>query len=167
MDDRLACARRPAPARARLRCLAAAAALLACLGAAPAFAAASLTGTPDRTEIETGETFQYVLSLKDAAPRSAPDFSALKKDFDIVDTRRQSRTSVVNGEQTSRLEWVLTLSPKKTGDLVIPSIALDGFKTEPVTVKVEAPTRARRKTASCSSNSTSRTRSRSCRATCP
>lgn len=144
MDTRTAAAPLSVGLGVCLRRLAAGAALSVVLAGAsvvtPAFAAPGLTGTPDRTEIETGETFQYVLSLKDAVPRGAPDFSALKKDFDILDTRRQSRTSIVNGEQTSRLEWVLTLAPKKTGDLVIPAIVLDGFKTDPVTVKVDAPT---------------------------
>ena len=44
--------------------------------------------------------------------------------------------STVNGKTESYTDWVLTLTPKRTGSAVIPAIEYDGEKTEPITIDV-------------------------------
>ncbi|QTL04045.1 BatD family protein [Aquabacter sp. L1I39] len=103
--------------------------------ALPAFAA-TLTATLDRTSLAMGETVTLVLSLAGGDSSTPPDLSALAKDFEILDRRRGSRTTTVDGKRTQVNEWVMLLAPKRTGTLTVPALSVAGLSTQPVRLDV-------------------------------
>lgn len=107
------------------------------LAALPALAA-TLTATTDRTSVAMGETVTLVLSLAGGDSSTPPDLSALSRDFEIVDRRRGSRTTTVDGKRTVVNEWVMLLAPKRTGTLTIPALSVAGLSTQPVRLDVAA-----------------------------
>ncbi|WP_454918712.1 BatD family protein [Xanthobacter sediminis] len=109
--------------------------LLAAVLAGPSHAA-SVSAAPDRFMVTAGETFDFVLSLTDGESFEPPDVSALTRDFDIVDRRRASRAEMVNGKPVHVDQWVMTLLPKRTGTLTLPSLTVGGLATPPAQVQV-------------------------------
>ncbi len=65
--------------------------------------------------------------------------SALDKDFDVAKRSSSRQVSIENGRRTSLVEWVLELSPKRTGALEIPPIIVGTEQSRPLTLLVEQP----------------------------
>ncbi len=73
------------------------------------------------------------------------DASALDKDFQVVARSSSRQVSILNGQRTSIVEWVLELVPKRSGPLTIPPIIVGSEESRPVTLIVEeAATGSRR-----------------------
>ena len=94
------------------------------------------TATVNRTELPEGETLMLSLELQDASTNATPDFSVLDKDFSLYSVSNAYRTNIVNGVSSRSRQWNLVLIPKRTGDVVIPSIKLDKWQTDALTIKV-------------------------------
>jgi len=104
----------------------------------PAIALAiSLTASVDRSTIDLEETLQLTLKLDTQANGKGPDFSALDMNFDIISNNRSSQYRSVNGKAESFTEWKLILSPKKVGQLLIPSVNYQGIYSEALVVEVK------------------------------
>jgi hypothetical protein len=90
----------------------------------------------DSSEIYIGESVDYLVEVRNAKNPSAPDLSALRRDFDVVPTgdesRNQMSTFIFNGRVTQQNvfghAYRFRLTPKRTGKLVIPgpSATFDG-----------------------------------------
>ena len=89
-----------------------------------------------RTVIPEGESFQ--LYLRQDGTGEKPDISVLNEDFLITMERKSFKSTYVNGKAQSFNENVLTLIPKKTGQVVLPSIRAGKEKTKPITLTVVA-----------------------------
>ncbi|MFA5632823.1 MAG: BatD family protein [Porticoccaceae bacterium] len=94
-----------------------------------------LTATVDRTKIDLGETLTLTLRYGGQA-LGEPDFSALDKQFEILSTQRQSQLSFGGGSDSSSTEWRLTLMPRDTGTLLIPSFRFRGEVSDAVQIEV-------------------------------
>ena len=104
----------------------------------PAFAlAVSLTASIDRSTIDLEETLQLTLKLDTQANGKGPDFSALNMNFDILSNNRSSQYRSINGKAESFTEWKLLLSPKKAGQLLIPSVNYQGIYSEALVLVVK------------------------------
>jgi len=111
-------------------------------------AQAMLEATLDRTEITENESVELTISgdLKVSSSNNLfnlntlsipqPDVSALENDFEILDRQQSYRVQIINNRNESVITWKYTLMPRRKGDLVIPSIAYEGQKTEPITLRV-------------------------------
>jgi hypothetical protein len=66
------------------------------------------------------------------------DLSILEADFDVLNRRSETQMSFVNGRQTASVRLVITLEPKRAGNLVIPSLKFPGVSSSPLTLKVSA-----------------------------
>ena len=99
-------------------------------------AACAFEASVSRTVIPEGESFQ--LYLRQDGNGAKPDVSVLKDDFLIVSERQSFKSTFINGKAQSFNENVLTLIPKKTGKVVLPSIHAGKEKTSPVTLTVVA-----------------------------
>ncbi|PCJ25247.1 MAG: hypothetical protein COA94_06580 [Rickettsiales bacterium] len=103
--------------------------------------AAEFTATIDRGTIALNQKLVLRLRLVDASPKSSPDFSGIRKVFDILGTSRSTRSQWVNGQSSSLTEWQMSLAPKKIGSVSIPSISVktgDGvLKTKQLAVKIK------------------------------
>ncbi len=89
--------------------------------------AASLTSEVDRSAVNLGESFELNVIFSKQTMFGEPDFSALEKDFTILSRNRRSQYSNINGQSVSTTRWVLNLSPRRSGKLLIPSFT---FKDE-------------------------------------
>lgn len=89
----------------------------------------------DSNEVAAGESVRLILE-HDGQSGSQPDLAPLSKDFDVVDSSTSSNVQIVNGRMSSGTQLQLTLSPKHTGQLVIPPLNWGGERTTPLTVIV-------------------------------
>lgn len=97
---------------------------------------ATITVQLDKSQVQEGETFRLILTLEGAQTNHLPDLTPLQKDFTIVGTQRSMNYSLVNGRAESINQWLILLTPKKTGKLVIPPIQIGQEKTTASTVDV-------------------------------
>ena len=99
----------------------------------PAFA--KVSATVDRAVLEEGETLVLTIRSDD----ESPELEVLEQFFNVLGTSRSSKMSFVNGRVSSEKEWLVTLSPKKMGVSVIPSIKIGNEKTPPIRIQVVKP----------------------------
>jgi len=98
--------------------------------------AASLLSKVDRNTVNLGESFELNIVFSKQSLFGEPDFSALEKDFNILSRNQQNKYSNRNGQSTSFTQWILTLSPKRTGSLLIPSFTYKGEVSDALEIKV-------------------------------
>ena len=108
---------------------------LALLLAADAWGAVELQLDRDRAMV--GETVTLTFITDETGQNLETDFSPLEQDFDILDSRREQRLSIVNNQQAAEIRLVLIVEPKRAGDIKIPSFRFGQSVTEPTTLKVE------------------------------
>lgn len=99
-------------------------------------AAAAFQANVSATTIPEGESFQ--LYLRQDGGGADPDVSVLNEDFTVVMQRKSYKSSYVNGKSQTFNENVLTLIPKKTGEVVLPSIRAGREETKPLKLTVVA-----------------------------
>lgn len=119
------------------RCLRAATLALALLGAA---AEGSFEANVDRRVIDENDVL--VLELRHDAQVFVgnPDLSPLEEDFSILGSQRASQFTIVGGRTESVTTWTVTLQPRRRGELLVPALEYEGERTEPIPVRVTAPT---------------------------
>ncbi len=100
-------------------------------------AAAEVLARLDRTQVVEGETVTLVLQTSDPSQSLEADFSALEQDFLLLDRRSETQMSIVSGRQTAVVRLLLTLEPKRSGDLKVPALQFSGARTEPLLLNVE------------------------------
>ena len=122
----------PAGPRARFAALFAA---LLWLSSTPL--AAKVVAELDRTRITAGETVTLVLTTDNPELGLDADFGPLGADFELLDRRSETQLSIVNGRQTAEVRLLLTLEPKRTGELEIPPMSFGGERTRRLTLRVD------------------------------
>ncbi len=98
--------------------------------------ASDLTSAVDRHTISIDETLQLRVRYNGQAVFGEPDFSALDHQFEVLSTSRQQQFSNINGNSVSYTDWHLTLMPKKTGKLIIPSFKFKNNVSNAVEIEV-------------------------------
>lgn len=129
---------------------------LACLLLAAGLQSAvadSLTASVDRTQISANESLQLSLSASMDVSFSfnmldlrlpSPDLDPLQEDFEIVDQRQRYSFQSINGQNRANITWNLTLMPKRTGTLTIPSLKFREAQSESIQIQVtETPADSR------------------------
>lgn len=91
----------------------------------------------DRMRVTEGETVTLTFRTDDARQSLEADFSALEQDFVILDRRSETQLSIVNGRQAAVVRLLLTVEPRRSGELTIPSLDFGGSRTEPRVLTVE------------------------------
>jgi len=97
---------------------------------------AAIQAQLDRNRITEGETVTLTILTDDPRQSLDTDFSALDKDFQIIDRRSETQLSIVNGRQTAVVRLLLTLEPKAQGVFVIPSLKFGSDSTQAISVEV-------------------------------
>ena len=100
--------------------------------------AAGVTAKLDRSSAVVGETVTLVLETSDTNQSLDADFSVLQTDFDVLNRRSETQMSFVNGSQTASVRLVITLEPKREGNLLIPALKFPGASSNPLVLKVSA-----------------------------
>ena len=110
------------------------------LGVAP-LRAVTFTAAFDRDTIAFGETATLSLTFEGGQPQTAPspDVPGLQ----IVSTGNSQNFSIVNGQMSSTVTITFSVSPKRTGDFVIPAMTVDvngqSLTSPPLKLKVVPP----------------------------
>jgi len=94
-----------------------------------------LTASVDRNDIGLQETFTLTIAANSRAS-GAPDFSALKNDFEILSNNQSQFTSITNSGADFKKVWQLTLAPKRAGKLLIPSFNVDNSVSDAIEISV-------------------------------
>ena len=97
--------------------------------------AASLLSKVDRSTVNLGESFELTITFSEQVLFGEPDFSAIEKDFNLLSRNQQNKYSNINGRATSFTQWILMLSPKRTGSLLIPSFTFKGEVSNALEIK--------------------------------
>lgn len=96
----------------------------------------TLVAQVDQIEIEMGD----IISLRVVADfqnySETPDFDSLKDQFEVLGTQRSSNMQIINGQYSSTTEWLAQLTPKKGGELRIPSFKVEDTRSAPITINV-------------------------------
>jgi hypothetical protein len=82
---------------------------------------AALRAWVDNPTVGPGETVQLTLA-HDGNSGTRPDLSPLKQDFDILGSSTSTSLQIVNGSASSTTQLELSLAPKRSGQLTIPSV---------------------------------------------
>lgn len=107
--------------------------LILMLASVPAFA--QLQAFVDRNPVAPGESLTLTLK-SDASLNSDPDLTVLQQDFDVLGQSSGSSLKIINGSATRSVEWQISLMPKRSGQLIIPSIKAGGQATQPIVLNV-------------------------------
>lgn len=98
--------------------------------------ALSISASVDRQTLAINETLRLTITIDETA-RQNIDFSQLEHQFDILNTQRNSQTSLNNGKLLSTTRWSLLLAPKEKGQLTIPSFEYKNHYSQAITLIVE------------------------------
>lgn len=99
--------------------------------------AADMNAWLDRTRIGAGETVQLTLEVQGQVSER-PDTAPLQQDFEILGLSTGSRVNIVNGRTDARTTWTLTLSPRRSGTLVIPALRAGKHRSDTLQLEVSA-----------------------------
>lgn len=89
----------------------------------------------DRDVVSEGDSLTLTISV-DGNVDDEPDYSALKKDFELYGNSQSTQHSLINGRVSSHTEWQTTLIPKHSGKLTIPPIAVGAITTQALALQV-------------------------------
>jgi len=92
----------------------------------------------DRDRIVQGETVTLVIQTNNPQQNLDPSLDALLEDFVLLDRRSETQMSIVNGQQSAVMRLLITLEPKREGELLIPALKFGQQSTQAMKVVVEA-----------------------------
>ncbi len=98
---------------------------------------AAVSAHVDRLVLSEAETFRLTIELSGQGGSGEPDFSVLRRDFDILGTGKSTQVSITNGRMDARTEWVVNLAPRRSGELTIPPVPVGVESTEAISIKVK------------------------------
>lgn len=79
-------------------------------------------------QISDGESVQLTLT-RDSRGGARPDLSPLEKDFQVLSTSSGTSMQIINGQVSTKTQLTLTLMPRHSGTLQVPSIDWNGEKS--------------------------------------
>lgn len=91
----------------------------------------------DKDVVRENEVIQLTVRTDFANTGSGPDFSVLKRDFDILSRSQNSQFSFNLGTNQALNFWVVTLKPKAVGSFKIPPIQVGDLASEPLSLEVK------------------------------
>ena len=104
--------------------------------------AAELTSSVNRVQLALNETLNLTLEYNQQVDTRELDLSALNQDFEILNSSTQSQVSIINGKQDVSTRWTLVLLPKRSGNLVVPSLQINGNFSDAISLQVSAASAA-------------------------
>jgi len=114
--------------------------LLVWLSLSPsAYALTKLTASIDNNPVMSNESIVLTVTADDSVDREDLDTSVLLTDFVVARTEVSSNTSIVNFSTSRTTRWQIVLIPRKTGNLVIPALQVDGNYSDAISVQVLPP----------------------------
>ena len=118
-------------AQSLLRCLS----ILVPLIVALPVGAAEIAARISHDTIRVGQPFSLFLDAKGEV-EAPPDLSVLHSAFEVLGRHQRRNVQVINGRSIHRASLTLTLRPKSSGKLTIPSIRFGKDRSQPIGLEV-------------------------------
>lgn len=109
--------------------------LLLCCWTVPAHAL-GLVASVDRNQLNSGETVELTLQSNDATLFGKPDLTPLQALFDVRGTRQVNQLTDLSEDNKANTRWIITLQPKSTGTVIIPSLQVGAYHSLPISLTV-------------------------------
>lgn len=109
--------------------------LFFCLFGSSTVWAANIQVSANANPIVLGEQLVLIFSA-DAQPDADPDFSPLRRFFDLEGQSRSHSTQITNGRVQQQIQWTLRVYPISTGKITIPPISFGQDKSQPLEINV-------------------------------
>ncbi|MCD6187994.1 MAG: protein BatD [Desulfuromusa sp.] len=97
--------------------------------------AISVQAVADRSRVAVGESLNLELRVT-GKPDMEPDLSPLQQNWDILRQSQSSQIQIVNKSISRSVIYNLTLMPKKTGTVIIPTVCFGSDCTIPLPIEV-------------------------------
>lgn len=97
----------------------------------------SVRASVNSNTIGINQSILLSVSADDAATND-PNLSVLKRQFKIIGNTKVSRPYIQNGVRKYKTSWIFILRAKSSGTLLIPSLKINGQKSQPIKVRVKA-----------------------------
>ncbi|MFT6914426.1 MAG: hypothetical protein ACJAWL_000722 [Motiliproteus sp.] len=102
----------------------------------PAWGAVQLTPSTDRGQVDQPFELQIEVSQYSSVI-GAPELGPLQQDFNILSNRSAYMTEKRDGRTLFISRWILSLSPKRAGALIIPALKVKGEQSQPLRLQVQ------------------------------
>lgn len=109
--------------------------LIAVLFLSSPLMAKQVTVQTNQQQIQMGDIITLIVET-DFSAQGEPDLQQMKDQFDILGTQRSSQIQITNGHYQSFSRWIVQISPKQIGELVIPPFEIDGILSQPLMIQV-------------------------------
>ena len=109
--------------------------LLLCCWTLPAHAM-GLVASIDRDQLNSGETVELTLESDDVTQFGKPDLTPLDGLFEVRGTRQVNQLNSLSDDNTGTTRWMITLLPIQTGTVIIPSLQIGDYHSQPITLTV-------------------------------
>lgn len=96
---------------------------------------ASITARLDRHQVNEGESIHLTIEAEGQIS-VMPNTDALNKDFDVMGIASSSRVNIINGRVNTSTTWNISLMPKRSGELTIPSLTINDEQTPVLALRV-------------------------------
>ena len=110
--------------------------IIFCVISNQANALSKVTATIDKNPAVLNESVILTVTANDDVNRNALDTSPLLANFMVGQTSVSSQTSMVNFKTSRTTTWQITLVPRKTGQLLIPALAIEQINSDPIELTV-------------------------------
>lgn len=105
--------------------------------AGPALAVTELTATVDRNPVMVNESFILQIVANDSVDNEELDLAPIMRSgLTVGRTSTSSQTQIINGSVSKTTTWSTVLLARQDGNYTIPSLQIDGIKTQPIKVEV-------------------------------
>jgi len=104
--------------------------------------ASTLTASTNKTTISEDEILELSIRINEKIAFGSPDYDKLSENFDILQRRRNDTVSLIGSSGEYTTQWSLAISPKKTGELIIPPFSMRGVTSEAIKITVNPATPA-------------------------
>ena len=99
--------------------------------------AAGISASLDRTQVSEGESVELTLQSQGTIALSTPDLTPLNKDFEILGSRQVSNLSTGTGGTQQSTRWLISLLPRRLGQLEIPSLQVGDSHSPALQLQVQ------------------------------
>jgi hypothetical protein len=99
-------------------------------------AIANITTELSQSKVHLGEMFRLTLTIDNPKLSSIPDLTPLQENFSVVGTEQSTAYSNINGQGHTIHQWIVLLTAKKKGTLLLPAIRVGLEHSTAMSVKV-------------------------------
>ncbi len=90
----------------------------------------------ERTSVMENDTIRLIVESDNPDQSAQIDLQSVTESFNVISTNSNQSFSMVNGVQSFKRQWFIELEPKRSGRLIVPSIAIGSESTQPLNVSV-------------------------------